>query len=399
MKKTALVLSGGGSRGAYEVGVWKALREMGISIDIITGTSVGAINGAMIAQGDFTLTEKLWKQLETQMIFDIEESEYSNENGHLPEIGGIPTAEALSYAREIVLNGGAGSSGLQNMLNKFIDEKNVRKSGIEYGLVMTGYPDFNEHFLFLDEIPEGQLTDYIMASASCFPAVQKYVIDEKKYIDGGYRDNMPVEMALIRNATSIIAVDLQAAGIVRKDTVKKAREVCDEFHLIRSPHNLGNFLFFDHNNTSMIMKLGYLDTMKEYKKLDGIKYTFDKGVFTKHQLEGADAAACVLKLDPCTVYSHDSLNLALNTKLGAMVMPGEKTDLMELIESIKKDPSQIRLRPQLLLIIADNLKKDGADSIFLQQHVFKLLEDEVQAANYLINEGLAPFSHDTSPSY
>lgn len=399
MKKTALVLSGGGSRGAYEVGVWKALLEMEIPIDIITGTSVGAINGAMIAQGDFTLTEKLWKQLETQMVFDVEENERSNENERLPEIGGIPAAEALSYAREIVLNGGAGSSGLQSMLNKFIDEKKVRKSGIEYGLVMTGYPDLNEHFLFLDEIPEGQLTDYIMASASCFPAVQKYVIDGKKYIDGGYRDNMPVEMALSRDAASIIAVDLQAAGIVRKDTVEKARETCSEFHLIKSHIDLGNFLIFDTINTSRIMQLGYLDTMKEYKRLDGIKYTFDKGVFTKHQLEGADAAACILKLDPCTVYSHGSLNSALNTKLGAMVMPGEKTDLMELIESIKKDPSQIRIRPQLLLIIADNLKKYGAGSIFLQPAVFKLLEDEIQAANYLINEGLAPLSHEQDPSF
>ena len=51
MKKTALVLSGGGSRGAYEIGVWKALKTLGIQIDMVMGTSVGAINGAMIVQG------------------------------------------------------------------------------------------------------------------------------------------------------------------------------------------------------------------------------------------------------------------------------------------------------------------------------------------------------------
>ena len=49
-KKTALVLSGGGARGAYEAGAWQALTELGIKIDIITGTSVGAITAAMVAQ-------------------------------------------------------------------------------------------------------------------------------------------------------------------------------------------------------------------------------------------------------------------------------------------------------------------------------------------------------------
>ena len=51
--KTALVLAGGGSRGAYQIGVWQALREMDIPIHIVTGTSVGALNGALIAQNSF----------------------------------------------------------------------------------------------------------------------------------------------------------------------------------------------------------------------------------------------------------------------------------------------------------------------------------------------------------
>ena len=398
MKKTALVLSGGGSRGAYEIGVWKALRELDIRLDIITGTSVGSINGAMIAQGDLELTEKLWKQLETEMVFDIDDAGSENKDQSRYEIAGIPAAEALAYAKEIVLGGGAGSSGLRKLLNEYIDENAVRSSGADYGLVATSYPDFRGSYLFLEDIPVGQLADYIMASASCFPAVQKCIIGDRKYIDGGYRDNMPVEMAMQKGASSIIAVDLQAAGTIRKDTLENAREVCDEFHLIRSLHDLGNFLVFDQENTSRIMKLGYLDTMKEFDRLEGIKYTFRKGVFTEHQLEGADAAACILKLDPRTAYSHDDLNSALNAKLATMVLPGENTDLMELIESIKKDPTQIRVRPQLLLYITESLQKDGACSIFLQPAVFRLLEDEIQAANYLINEGLAPFSHETCPS-
>ena len=51
--KRAIVLSGGGTKGAYELGVWKALREKETEFHIVTGTSIGAINGAMMCTGDY----------------------------------------------------------------------------------------------------------------------------------------------------------------------------------------------------------------------------------------------------------------------------------------------------------------------------------------------------------
>ncbi|MBP3941474.1 MAG: patatin-like phospholipase family protein, partial [Christensenellaceae bacterium] len=51
MGKKAVVLSGGGARGAYQAGAWKALRELDYQFDIVTGTSVGALNAAMMASG------------------------------------------------------------------------------------------------------------------------------------------------------------------------------------------------------------------------------------------------------------------------------------------------------------------------------------------------------------
>ena len=50
----AVVLSGGGAKGAYQIGVWRALRKLNIKYDIITGTSVGALNGAMMVTGTLT---------------------------------------------------------------------------------------------------------------------------------------------------------------------------------------------------------------------------------------------------------------------------------------------------------------------------------------------------------
>ena len=51
MLNRGLVLGGGGSRGAYEIGVWRAARELNIEFDVVTGTSIGALNGALVVQG------------------------------------------------------------------------------------------------------------------------------------------------------------------------------------------------------------------------------------------------------------------------------------------------------------------------------------------------------------
>ena len=69
--KTGLVLGGGGSRGSYQIGVWKALREAGIVPDIITGTSVGALNGALMVQNSYEKAVALWETLTTTSVFDF----------------------------------------------------------------------------------------------------------------------------------------------------------------------------------------------------------------------------------------------------------------------------------------------------------------------------------------
>ena len=69
--KQALVLSGGGARGAYQIGVWKALEELNIKCDIVTGTSIGSINGALYTQGSLKEAEELWKNIDLETVFPI----------------------------------------------------------------------------------------------------------------------------------------------------------------------------------------------------------------------------------------------------------------------------------------------------------------------------------------
>ena len=68
--KRALVLSGGGSKGAYEAGFLKAFEEAGLSFDLVTGTSIGALNGALIVMNKREAIDELWNTLDLEHVFN-----------------------------------------------------------------------------------------------------------------------------------------------------------------------------------------------------------------------------------------------------------------------------------------------------------------------------------------
>ena len=59
----ALVLGGGGSRGSYQVGALKALKELNIEFDIVSGTSIGALNGCLVVQDDYEYMYDIWNTI------------------------------------------------------------------------------------------------------------------------------------------------------------------------------------------------------------------------------------------------------------------------------------------------------------------------------------------------
>lgn len=265
MVKTALVLGGGGSRGAYQIGVWQALNELDINIDVVTGTSVGALNAALICMNDFENALNLWKKIETSMVLDIDLDET------LPNDKKIKTVIRqflIDYARQ----GGTDSYPLKKLLDEFIDEEKIRNAKIECGFVVVGKKAFKPLELYKEDVKEGQLTDYLLASSSLFPAIKCCKIDDIDYMDGGYYDNLPVELATKKGAERVIAVDLNAIGMVRKHTLKNVKDLT----IIKSYWDLGPILVFDNQTILKDIRLGYLDTMKAMNVYDGVAYTFIK---------------------------------------------------------------------------------------------------------------------------
>ena len=277
VKKTALVLAGGGARGSYQIGVWQALRDLSIPIDIVTGTSVGALNAALITMDDFDNAIELWKNMKTTMVFDVDLDE------ELPAKRKIQFM-LKHFLADYVKQGGTNAYPLKQMLDRYCDEEKIRNSCIECGIVVVDKKSLKPLELYIEDIKEGQLTEYLLASSSLFPAMQSCEIDGDEYIDGGYYDNLPVELALNKGADFVIAVDLEAIGMVRKSTMKQAKKII----MIKSYWDLGPLLVFDNMTIKRNMRLGYLDTLKAFHAFDGVAFTFIKNeipAFIKREKE------------------------------------------------------------------------------------------------------------------
>jgi len=362
--KKALVLSGGGSRGAYQIGAWRALEELGMRFDMVVGVSVGALNGAMVAQKEQVLAEHLWRQLETDDIFDVSS-----------------TAKFEDFAAEMIKQGGAGSHGLQTVVAQYIDDAQIRASDIDFGLHTIELPSLKSHYLWKDDIPEGKIGDFVIASASAFPMVQSYRIDGKDYIDGGYDNVMPIHMAVEHGATSVVAIYLKAAG--RFD--KKELTCCDDITLIQPNYDLGNFLLFDKANTSRMLRLGYMDAMKAFDVFDGEYFTFVKGDFDKRLVRQADTAGRIFELDPLILYRR-------RTFMDALL--GEVRRTESEMESAFKDLDIRSFKPAELLkqvntrtaavLLAREIKGGLSGTLLDSRYAPRILREPLAAARFLV---------------
>lgn len=263
-----LVLEGGGAKGAYHVGAFKALRELGIEIGGIAGTSIGAINGAMMVQGDYELLEKIWYNINSYELFDIDEKAIVDlKNLNLQEIN---FSYLLHQSKEILNNRGLDTSKIRLLFDTYIDEEKVLNSNIDFGIVTVDLTNKKPLELYKEDIPKGKLIDFLIASAN-LPAFKIEEMDGKKYLDGGFYNNLPIGLLCKKGYKDIIAVRTLAMGVVRRVKEKDVKIT----YIQPADGSLGNMLTaldFNKEKAEELIHLGYYDAMKVFKKLKGFKY-------------------------------------------------------------------------------------------------------------------------------
>ena len=261
--KLGIALAGGGSKGSYQAGFWKALRELGIEYDIVTGTSIGAINGALMVQGDYDRAERLWSTVTVEDImahgvnlkYDMD---YYFENRD----------SLLQAAKEFAASRGADIHPYKALIQREFDEEAFFASPVDYAAVTARFPSLQMVEARKADMVPGAVEPWLLASSSCFPVFPLCEIEGQNYIDGGYADNLPIGTAFRLGADEVIAVAL------KPDAFDKAYPHHPLVKRIAPSRPLGPFLDFSREVLDRNFRLGYMDTMRAFGEHMGMRYSF-----------------------------------------------------------------------------------------------------------------------------
>ena len=373
-KEYGLVLVGGGTRGAYQVGVWKALQELGIKITAIAGTSIGALNGAMFLQDDFFTTVKMYENIKMKDIMNVEGVDSQKDIFDLSNILNLAT----SYTKQK----GIDNTPLRKMIEHYIDVDKVYNSEIDFGLVAYSVKNKTPLQKFKNEIPKDQMVDYLLAS-SCFPIFKPQKIGDEEYYDGGLYDNAPSNMLIEKGYKNLIIADIAGAGFSRKTLDRNVY-----VKVISPAEELGGIFEFNHERIVNNMKLGYLDTMRSFNKLQGHMYYFKPEEFAKmlenfnlQTIYGLEYAAQMYKMYKYREYTFEEFIKELN----------EKHTIAENIYNKMKEENLIQIGKRLNRLFDKGLGICLVKDIYLDRpasklshYVFNFVKDYIVSAKALI---------------
>lgn len=255
----AIVLSGGGAKGAYQAGVWKALRSLKIKYNIVTGTSIGAINGMMMAQNSYYKCLNLWKNISFEQLYD--DFKYTSDK-----------KEIIKNYIDKVIDGGIDTKKIEKIISDNYKPSRLYNSKISFGVTSFNLSDRKVFYATTKNTRPSILKKYVLASATCFPVFKPTKIGVETHIDGGYSDYIPINLAVELGADEIIAVDLGAIGIKKRIKYQDVK-----ITYIKPRKKLDPFFMFEKNAARRMINYGFNDTMKMFGKLDGNIYTFKKG--------------------------------------------------------------------------------------------------------------------------
>ncbi len=262
-----LALQGGGSRGSYQAGAYYALKQAGIKIDGVCGTSIGAFNGAMIACGKELELLEFWKNISVGEILGFDSKYVEKRINKEYDLSYV----ALSFKHfiNIIKRRGIEIKGLKEVLELHLDTEALIHSKMDYGLCTVRLHDLKPLYIFKENMNSKKIHDYILASCYLPLFRMEKMVDEHYYLDGGFYDNTPVNMLIKKGYKKIYVVELNPL-INRKRKLLKDVEIIK----ITPKRSLGGILNFSPSTVEENIKMGYYDTLRVIKKLDGYHYCF-----------------------------------------------------------------------------------------------------------------------------
>lgn len=270
-KEYGIVLEGGGAKGAYQIGAWKALRETGVRIKGIAGASVGSLNGALICMDDLEKAEDIWKNIEYSRVMDV--SDETIKALKKKDFKALNMQEILNSGFQFIKDGGFDVTPLKNLIAEVVgDESRIRESDRELFAVTYSVSEHKELAVDVKSGEEGSVKDMLLASAY-FLAFKNEKLGGKRYRDGGGFNNVPLGVLLDKGYEDIIVIRIYGWGF-DSEKVTKIPDGANVYH-IAPRQDLGGILEFDKKQSRKNMTLGYYDAKRFLYGLAGRIYYID----------------------------------------------------------------------------------------------------------------------------
>lgn len=231
--KIGLVLAGGGGKGAYELGVWKALRELNLTkyISVFSGTSIGAFNSVLFAMDEMEKAEKLWEEVTMEKLVPVSKTELIKRGIGL-YIGGKNLQLAKKFLTDKLEHGAISNDGAVEMVEKYLDFDKIKGNGRICYAACTKLPNLNTKYFRINDYDNETAKKIVLASASLPLIYDSTEIFGEKYIDGGIADNVPIQPVYGEGCDIIIVV------LLSKDVQIDRSLYPNSSLIIISPENL-----------------------------------------------------------------------------------------------------------------------------------------------------------------
>lgn len=388
MSKTGIVFSGGGGKGGYEIGVWKALREFNFDQDIsaVSGTSVGGLNAALFVQGDYEVAEQLWLNIKPNQVLKLDTEEVVKKilSGVVSlAIPGMQGKIALQLASSFSGNGLITQDGLQEMIENSNVDQSLPTSSIPLYVCALKVPQGELTYTDLTQEPSAKITQWLKATSAIpviFPNVD---IDEQSYCDGGvlpsgFQDNTPYQPLIDHHGcTHIINIYLDRNPDTR--TAQLNNPSVKFWNLIPSEkfHGIVDSLNFTAENAQQLIECGYQDTIKILEQFSE---------FLKTEERYLDA---IIELSNSAENFNDQI--AINKKFretdnSALIPASEQSQVLVEYETAEL-PNDF---DQIMTQLSKDLDKQ--EQQIIAQNTDQLIEDMTENSEELLEEAFASIS-------
>lgn len=313
--KWAITLAGGGGRGSYHIGVWKALKELKLMEDVIavSGSSSGALDAALISIGDYENAENIWRNIIPEQFLDINDS--------------VITGPVLTLLDRTKSDGICSREGLIKLFESLPLDK-LLTSQIPAYISVAWYTNdtlecINEtpaaEYVCLAEVDTSDAKQLLLASSAMPYIYPPEIIHGRVYRDGGLADNVPIMPITNVGADKLIVVKLDPNNKINRELYSHFNEVIE----ITPSRNIGSLidgtLDFDGKNAHFRMLLGYYDTLRAFslRMYEKNKLPLSEAEIRRREEEDYEKVMSQIRRERAISSANSNIN-KLNDLLGKM---------------------------------------------------------------------------------